>query len=271
MIKLRPLLPFLCVVLLSSCISRLSRPAITGVIVDYDKKPVVNCRVGETVTDGKGSFYLKEIRYNKFLLSEMMIMEAPPLHVAEQISKADFESDAIVLYNPFGGGQAKGAELKIDTIFLKRKNQQFDIAALLADKHWDLSYTKNADTIYMVRKGFDNWCKTENCRKFSSAYEALTDNYFYSGSKNLSNGVIKRFIALEFKGDHSGQLQRIQQYEHTFDGPNKEPDTLKNSFKWALVNEAVIQFKIPQPAEISHRYKIAMVDLYQLMLVKNKE
>lgn len=82
-------------VLLSSCVSRLSRPAISGVIVDYDKKPVANCQVAETFTDANGHYYLKEIRYNKFLLSEMMIMEAPPLHVVAEISKADFKNDAI--------------------------------------------------------------------------------------------------------------------------------------------------------------------------------
>ncbi|MCX2454266.1 hypothetical protein OQX61_23545 [Pedobacter sp. PLR] len=270
MIKIRFLLPLCSIVLLSSCVSRLARPAISGVIVDYDKNPVADCRVGETVTDKNGAFYLKEKRYNKFLLSEMMIMEAPPLRVEEPIVKADFISDAITLYNPRGGGQAKGAKYQIDTIFLKRTNQEFDIADLLANKHWNLSYTKNADTIYMLRSGFAEWCKTEKCRKFFNEYEALTDNYYHSYRKNLSEGVIKRFIELKFKGDHSGRLEQVQHYKHTFEGPNKQSDTLKTSFNWALTNKGIIQFKVPEPVEISHSYKVAWVDLYQLMLVKTK-
>ncbi|WP_316751855.1 hypothetical protein [Pedobacter gandavensis] len=268
MIKLRFLLPLCSIALLSSCISRLARPAISGVIVDYDKNPVADCRVGETVTDKNGSFYLKELRYNKFLLSEMMIMEAPPLHVDEPIVKAGFVSDAIILHNPRGGGQAKGAKYQIDTIFLKRTNQQFDLAALLVNKDWKLSYTKNADTIYMLRSGFAEWCKTDKCRKFFNDYEALTDNYYHSNSKNLSAGVIKRFIDLKFEGDHSGRLQLVKHYKSTFEGPNKESDTLNTRFKWALVNTDVIQFKVPQQTEISYSYQVASIDLYQMMLVK---
>lgn len=49
---------------LSSCISRLSSPQITGIIVDYDKKPVIGCKVGEAVTDNDGKFFLPEKRYN---------------------------------------------------------------------------------------------------------------------------------------------------------------------------------------------------------------
>lgn len=51
---------------LSSCISRLARPQITGVVVGYDKKPIMGCRVGETVTDKNGHFILPEKRYNAF-------------------------------------------------------------------------------------------------------------------------------------------------------------------------------------------------------------
>lgn len=155
----------------------------------------------------------------------------------------------------------------MDTIFLKRVNQQFDINALLVNKTWNLSYTKNVDTVYMVRSGFSDWCKTENCEGFYRDYEALADNYYYS-ARNLSNGVIKRFIEVNFKTNHSAQIQQVLQYKHTYEGPNKENDTLKTSLKWKLVNNEILEFQAAKPVEISHDYKIVLVDLYQLMLVK---
>ncbi|MBC8988106.1 hypothetical protein H9X96_20320 [Pedobacter sp. N36a] len=269
--KLKILLLLLLVVSFSSCVSRLARPAISGVIVDYDKKPVADCRVGETTTDKNGKFYLTEKRYNKFLLSEMMVMEAPPIWVMEPITKEGFKSDAITFSNPRGGGQAKGAKYQIDTIFLKKVNQQFDVERLLADKTWNLSYTKNADTIYMVSPKFNEWCKTENCHAFYNSYEVLTDNYYHSNSKNLTGGVIKRFIEVRFNADHSGQLQQVQHYMHTYEGPNKPIDTLKTNINWTFKKPELIRFVIPQRAEISHPYKIAMLDLYHMMLIKSKE
>lgn len=271
MIKLKNLLPILLIFSLSSCVSRLSRPAISGVIVDYDKKPVPDCQVGETRTDENGKFYLTEKRYNKFLLSELMVMEAPPIHVMEPIRKEGFEPDVIAIFNPRGGGQAKGAKYQIDTVFLKRTNQQFDVEGMLANKTWNLSYTKNADTIYMLSPQFSNWCKTENCRGFYNSYEALTDNYYHSNSKNLPEGMIKRFIEVQFNADHSGKIKQVQQYKHTFDGPNKENDTLKTNMNWSFTKPDLIRFRVPEKPEISQRYKIALLDLYQMMLIKSKE
>lgn len=268
LIKIKVLLSLFLMVSFSSCVSRLSRPAISGVIVDYDKKPVADCRVGETLTDKNGKFYLTEKRYSKFLLSEMMVMEAPPLNVMEPITKAGFESDAISWFNPRGGGQAKGAKYQIDTIFLKKTNQQFDINSMLANNTWNLSYTKNADTIYMLSPKFEDWCKTENCRAFYNNYEVLTDNYYHSNRKNLEDGVIKRFIEVRFNRDHSGQLQQVQHYNHTYEGPNKPSDTLHTNINWTFIKPDVIKFVIPKRAEISQPYKIVMVDLYQMMLIK---
>ena len=88
---------------LTSCISRLSRPAISGTIVDYNNKPIQGCTIGETVSDAKGKFYLKEIRYNQFLLFEMFQMEAPPLHYEERIEKPGYQSVDIYGHSTFGG------------------------------------------------------------------------------------------------------------------------------------------------------------------------
>ncbi|MEO5911322.1 MAG: hypothetical protein ABIP95_10565 [Pelobium sp.] len=263
----------LCLVSLSfgSCISRLSRPQITGVIVGYDKKPIKDCKVGETVTDNDGHFTLPEKRYNAFLLSEMMVMEAPPLFVYEHIEKEGFENDVISISSPFGGGKPKGAKSLIDTIFLKKKNQQFDVQSMLNNSNWKLAYTKNADTIYMVKDGFEKWCKTDRCGGFIGEYEALTDNYYYTNAKNLPQGMIKRFIDVEFSKMNSAiELQQIREYNSTFDGPNTPPDTLNTSGFWRLKSDSVITFNINKMKAISGEFKISDIDLYQLKLIKAK-
>lgn len=255
---------------LQSCLSRLARPEITGIIVDYDGKPVINCKVGETVTAKDGSFTLPERRYNKFLLSEMLIMEAPPLMVLEPIAKDGFEKDAISIFHRWGGGQAKGAKYKIDTIFLKKDKQQFDVAAMLKNSSWKLSFTKYADTIYLVKNGFKQWCKTERCSPFYNQYEALTDNYYHSQVKNLPEGIIKRFIDVRFGVDNSVfNMQVIEQYKSSYNGPNKEPDTLHTKGTWKLTNK-VMQLDIDKMKSISGKFKLSEIDLYQLKLTKLK-
>ena len=271
--KIRKIYFLLCLlsISLSSCISRLSRPEITGIVVDYDKKPVKYCKVGETFTDKDGHFTLPERRYNAFLLSEMMVMEAPPLFVFEPIEKEGFEDDVISMSHPFGGGKPKGAKSLMDTIFLKKKNQPFDIQSMLNDSDWKLSYTKNADTIYMVKDGFEKWCKTNRCGEFLRDYKMLTDNYYYSNAKNLPEGMIKRFIDIKFsKMNAIVTLQQMREYNSTFDGPNKPSDTLNTSGVWKLKSDRLITLHIDKMKPISGEFKISDIDLYQLKLIKTR-
>ncbi|WP_300673316.1 carboxypeptidase-like regulatory domain-containing protein [Soonwooa sp.] len=72
---------FLLILMSSSCIQRLRRPDITGRVLDYNGKPIENCIVGETKTDKNGNFHLPAETYNAFLLSEIFVMEAPPMMV----------------------------------------------------------------------------------------------------------------------------------------------------------------------------------------------
>ncbi|MDO7743844.1 MAG: hypothetical protein MUP99_08725, partial [Pedobacter sp.] len=170
----------LLIISLQSCISRLRRPEITGVIVDYDKHPIANCKVGETVTGKDGAFVLKEQRYNAFLLTEMFQMEAPPLFVREDISMQGYEPDEIAMFSTFGGGQGKGAQHKIDTVYLRKVDEKIAVAGLLKDQQWLLSYTSNADTIYMVREDYKMKCLTQKCENFYKEYARLTENYYQS-------------------------------------------------------------------------------------------
>ncbi len=264
----------LCLVslMLCSCISRLARPEISGVIVDYDKNPVMGCKVGESVSDKNGHFMLSERRYNAFILTEIMVMEAPPLFVFELIEKNGFEKDAISIMQSFGGGKPKGAKYNIDTVFLKKNNQQFDLPAMLNNSKWNIGYTKNADTLYLIKDGFTEWCKTDRCRPFIAEYDMLTDNYYYSNAKNLPEGMIKRFTAIEFKTNTSAiELQQIRQYKSTFEGPNRAPDTLNTKGAWQLISKDTIQLRIDEMKSISGKFKITDVDLYQLKLIRNED
>lgn len=102
----------------SCLVSRCKRPQITGYIYDsITRKPIENCKVGENLTDIKGYFQLKELRYSEFTF---VGYEAPPLMVNEAIYKEGYEKKSIELSNPFGGGIRKGAVHNCDTIFLKK-------------------------------------------------------------------------------------------------------------------------------------------------------
>ena len=138
---------------LSSCISRLSRPALSGTVLGYNNQPIPGCKVGEAVTDVNGKFYLKEIRYNAFFLTEMFIMETPPLHVEEIIEKPGYKTVTIAIHETFGGGKRKGAHYAMDTIFLKKNNEVLVAERLILAK-WNFYANKNADTLYATNANF---------------------------------------------------------------------------------------------------------------------
>lgn len=107
-------------ILSQSCIvSRCKRPQIVGYIYDsITRQPIANCNVGENMTDTKGYFKLKELRYSQLTF---LGFEAPTLLVNESVQKEGYETKFIALFNPHGGGHKKGAKHDADTIFLKKK------------------------------------------------------------------------------------------------------------------------------------------------------
>ncbi len=103
---------------LSACISRLSRPEISGHVVDELGQPIANVRLAETQTDQNGYFLLKEQRYSVFLLKEMMQMEAPPVSFQVTLNKLGYQTCYLQYFNRFGGGQAKGARWEVGQVIL---------------------------------------------------------------------------------------------------------------------------------------------------------
>lgn len=103
---------------LSACISRLSRPLISGTVVDSEGRFLKDAHVGETQTDAYGRFSLKERRYYAFLFKEILYMEAPAVYVSEMVSLEGYRQCQIKYYNPRGGGQAKGAKWLVGQIVM---------------------------------------------------------------------------------------------------------------------------------------------------------
>jgi hypothetical protein len=89
-----------------------------GVIVDFDGNPIQNCTVGSGKTDMNVHFELPEIRKNTFL-TELFVMEAPPVFVSENIHKNGYEDKEIQIFDRYGGGAPKGTRRNLDTIYLK--------------------------------------------------------------------------------------------------------------------------------------------------------
>lgn len=104
---------------LQSClVNRCQRPQITGYIYDAEtKKPIQDCKVGETLSQSNGYFSLKEKRYRQFTFFGF---EAPPLAVNEPIEKEGYKTENIQFIQPFGGGMKKGALHHADTIYIKK-------------------------------------------------------------------------------------------------------------------------------------------------------
>lgn len=256
---------------LPACVSRLARPEIRGIIMDYNRNPLFNCKVGETTTAKDGSFLLPERRYHKFLLSEMFIMEAPPLMVMERIEKEGFEPDEIYMFSRYGGGISKGAKHNIDTLFLKRVDQQFDIPALLKEKTWKLSATKNADTLYLIRSDFNSRCKTRKCQTFYDSYSALTDNYSLNTSPgNLPEAISRRYISLTFKANQTFDYKQVQNYRTGHKSPlnNTGIDSLQGIGKWNIKEHNTLQFDLKEMS-IADQYRPAEIEDYKLMLIKS--
>ncbi|MFC3903604.1 hypothetical protein SAMN05421749_102406 [Acinetobacter marinus] len=115
---LKVLVLLCCCASLSACISRLSRPELTGQIVDRAQQPIAQVKVGEGYSDENGYFTLPERRYYAFLLKEIMMMEAPAMGFSELVEKAGYQSCQISYHSNYGGGAPKGASMALGKIVL---------------------------------------------------------------------------------------------------------------------------------------------------------
>ena len=218
------LILFIVLFAFSSCVSRLIRPSLTGAIVDFDGNPIQNCTVGSGKTDINGHFELPEIRMKRFLLSELFVMEAPPVFVSENIHKNGYEDKEIQIFHRYGGGAPKGTQWNLDTIYLKET--VYNDYAKLLQHSWMVA--ANTDTLYLLRTNFEELCKTVKCNSVSSIFQQY--------ASNLPKDVIRKSINLNLKDNGQLEAVKILQYDNksNSDPSANKNDTLRVRGKWLL-------------------------------------
>lgn len=249
---------FLLLTIFVSCISRMARPRLTGTILDFDKKPIANCSIGETVTDKYGRFELPEIRYNKFFLTEIFVMEAPPVMVQEKIKKEGYEMKITNLFNRFGGGSKKGTIWRMDSIFLKKEKYE-DFRKIIHNK-WMIAVNPKIDTLFLIKANYNEVCKTMKCGKFWHEYNVHSENL-------LDGSVQKKW----FK-KHIVNLRKDGSYTvHKTDGLTseiKETDSILTTGFFDY-DEKSIRFK-NEKKELNGKYEIIDFD-YEYMKLKKTQ
>jgi hypothetical protein len=266
---------------LSSCISRLSRPAITGTVLDYQNKPVVGCKVGEAITDVNGRFHLKELRYNKFFLTEIFMMEAPPLHFSEIIKKDGFLSYNIEGHNPFGGGQGKGATANIDTIYLKRVNEVVNIKDYIYT-NWVFAANKNLDTLYGTNTNFRLENTVTNNSRFIEKMQYGLIYKFNTTKKPDSTWRAESYdlkttytVSLKIDGTYTGKKVREyknpwkhrMEYDRTYRESYVIPgDSIHTKGTFSLLKDKIIFYSAFNKAK--NTYKIDSIDRDVIILTR---
>lgn len=253
-------------ILLSSCVSRLVRPALSGTIVDFNGNPIDSCFIGETVTDSTGNFYLKEKRKNMFLLTEIFILEAPPIFVSEQISKPKYTTKLFQRFNKYGGGGPKGSHWKLDTLYLKKEDYKVD--SLFLKHEWQVSATQNLDTLYFMKSEINQLCKTQRCSLMFQKYSALTNDSYYNRTINLPDSIIQKTIALKLSDGNLLKTTKVIEYgDKTRKGTIlKANDTLSTKGYWKFEDD-LLHLK-SSFNELQGRYLIKENDYEFLFLVK---
>ncbi|QCE43391.1 hypothetical protein [Psychroserpens sp. NJDZ02] len=248
--------------LLTSCVSRLSRPLISGVITDFNGHPINQCHVGEVVTDQNGMFTLSEKRYSEFIFH----LEAPPLMVSEIIHKKGYEDKNIYSFSSFGGSGRKGLKWNLDTIRLKEDRQK---QIKLNNTKWNFSTNKTMDTICFIKSTFNDLCKTKKCHDFYYMYDQYSDNYLKSsGKNNLPEGIIRRLITVSFNNNEIIKLNKVTQFGHK-DGTrsiSEANDTIQTHGKWiSNGNKMYIESDL---TELKGSFELKEVDYEYMMWIK---
>lgn len=212
------------ILMLSSCLSRLIRPSLTGTIVDFDGNPIENCTVGSVKTNKDGYFKLSEIRKNRFLISEMMIMEAPPVFISEHVHKDGYEDEKIEIFHKYGGGLPKGTQWNLDSIHLMESS--FDDYGKLLQNSWVAVDLADENALYLLRNNFKERCKTQKCN--------IISNKLYPYITKSSGDTIATTIHLNLKENGQMDVVKILHYGNKSSSAPyfKENDTLRTQGKW---------------------------------------
>ncbi len=270
--------------LCSSCISRLSRPAITGYIYNYDNNPVAGCKVAETETDEQGYFYLKEKRINRFFLTEMLSMEAPPVFFTLDIEKEGYQYYQNDFFQRHGGGRRKGALDNLDTLYIKRTDEQIPIERYLYED-WTFSANKNLDTLYGINKNYRVQNLISNTSGFQDKYGWGQVYRYRSASTPDSSWSTESYdlltsldISLQKEGTYQGKKtckylnpwRHRKEYESTYRESFKIPsDSSYSKGRFTVIGD-IIRFD-KGFASSNTAYQIDSIDRDVLILIRKSD
>lgn len=250
------------ILMLSSCVSRLIRPSLTGIIVDFDGNPIENCTVGSVKTDKDGYFKLAEIRKGRFFFTEVFAMEAPPVFVSERIHKEGYEDERIEIFHKYGGGLPKGTQWNLDSIHIMESS--FDDYAKLLQNSWIAVDVADENALYLLRYNFKERCKTEKCN--------IISNKLYPYINKSSGDTTATRIHLNLKENGKMDVVKILYYGNkSSSAPDfKANDTLRTQGKWSFKSNNLLLSS--DLKEINGNYLVSEIEYEYIILGKlNKE
>ncbi|MGG6229508.1 hypothetical protein [Tenacibaculum sp. SDUM215027] len=255
--KIQSLISLLIIfIITTSCVSKVVRPKLIGVIVNEQGKPIDSCIVGETYTDKNGKFELSEITTREFF----SIFGTSSVFISEQIRKEGYEPKDLIARNRYGSVR-KGSIWNMDTIFLRKKINNFSKIDL--NDYWLASMTKKLDTVFMTKKNLEY--DEMKIDFISRNYDTYSKGYYYLGINNLPKNVFERYIELDLT-DTILKIQRVLVYGDSITSEKTKYDTVYSQGKWKQDNQ-LLYFQTDLP-EINGTYKVTDFNHDSMELIK---
>lgn len=243
-------------ILITSCVSKVWRPKLIGIIVDEQGKPIDSCIVGETYTDKNGKFKLSEKTTREFF----SVFGDSPIFISEQIRKKGYEPKELIARSG-RGGVSKGSIWDMDTVRLRKKI--LDFSRIKLKDYWLASMTKKLDTVFMTKKVIE-YDETK-IDVILRNYHTYSKGYYYVGIDNLPENVFERHIELDLT-DTILKIQRVLIYGNSITNEKTKYDTIYLQGKWKQ-KDKTLYFQTDLP-EINGTYKVVDFNYDSIELVK---
>ena len=221
----------------------MARPIITGRVLDYQGNPIEKCQVGEVFTDKKGYLRLPEKRYHEFTF---IGFEAPPVYVSEEVKKEGYESDMIVMWNPYGGGASKGTVWTANDIYLRRVGEKITLKEVLDNTEREVVYTEDGQLMGFL------CTDTRDIPSTSRVYDRL--KMFNNIKEEAYQGKRKYYVATKMLFD-KGELC----FSEYLDDEMTQEATYYGRYKF--LSDSIVQIEMNHP-EIKGKYRSEDFDKY---------
>ena len=242
--------------LITSCVTQVLRPKLTGNVVDEQGIPLVSCLVGDAYTDKNGNYELPEITAVRLF----SFFGGSPIFLGEPVHKEGYEPKELVGSN-LRGGVSVGTVWHMDTIRLRKTLTDF--SKVTVQDHWLASMTKNLDTVFMTKK--DLVYDRTKIDVIANNCDTYARGYYFLGIDNLPENVFERHIALDLT-DSILNIQRVLIYGDVKTSEKTKYDTIYTQGKWKQVHKTLF-FKTELP-ELNGSYKVVDFNYDSMALVK---